>query len=128
MVRLHRWRRMIRLGFNHDHSTGGYRWSGMPGSVPVESFSDPAFAKAHPSPEGRFMNAQGQVSSMFSLHYPPYVEAADENLKKKVQEALAADDGSLGTWRISSEEGGWLDYSMWAVQDFRKWLKTSTAR
>ena len=115
--------RMIRMGFNHDHAYGlAAKW-GLPAMIPMESVSDPAFVKAHPAPEGRFMNAQGQVGSMFSLHYGPWREKADELLKARVSQMLAADNGSLGAWRIAAEEGGWLDYSPHAVAAFRKWLQ-----
>jgi len=64
---------MLRMGFNRDHNRGSYQW-GIRSLAVVENFSDPAFTKAHPSPEGRFVNAQGQVSQMFSLFYGPRVQ------------------------------------------------------
>jgi len=115
--------RMIRMGFNRDHAYQGAGKWGIPSMVPMEGVDDPAFDRAHPSPEGRFMNAEGQVSTMFSLHYQPWVEKANELLKQRVKDMMAADDGSLDVWRISAEEGGWLDYSPYAVDAFRAWLK-----
>jgi len=116
--------RMIRMGFNRDHHHGSSRW-GIHSSVPVEGFNEPAFNKAHPSPAGRFVNAQGQVGQMFSLHYPPRAEAEKEFLQKRIRETLAKPDADyVGHWRTSSEEGGWLDYSSYAVDAFRAWLQT----
>jgi len=60
---------------------------------------------------------------MFSLHYQPWVEKSDELLKQRMKEALAADASSAGWWRISAEEGGWLDYSPYAIDAFRQWLQ-----
>ncbi|MHB9110453.1 MAG: beta-galactosidase [Armatimonadota bacterium] len=115
--------RMIRMGFNHDHAYPlASKW-GIPSMIPMESVSDPAFVKEHPAPEGRFVNAQGQVGTMFSLHYRPWQEKADELLKQRVKDMLAADTGALAAWRIAAEEGGWLDYSPYAVEAFREWLK-----
>lgn len=69
------------------------------------------------------MNAEGQVSSMFSLHYPPWVEKEGELIKQEMKTILAGDNSGYGWWRISAEEGGWLDYSPYAVAAFRKWLR-----
>lgn len=115
--------RMIRMGFNHDHPYPLARKWGIPSMMPVENVSDPAFAREHPAPEGRFVNAQGQVGTMFSLHYQPWIEKEEELIKRRVQEVLAGDDGTLGAWRIAAEEGGWLDYSPYAIDAFRKWLQ-----
>lgn len=112
---------MLRMGFNRDHNRGSYQW-GIRSLAVVENFSDPAFTKAHPSPEGRFVNAQGQVSQMFSLFYGPRVEAEEESLRKRVQAVVESGDESVGFWRTSSEEGGWMDYSPYAQEAFRKWL------
>jgi hypothetical protein len=115
--------RMIRMGFNHDHAYRlAAKW-GIPSMVPVENVSDPAFIREHPAPEGRFVNSQGQVGTMFSLHYRPWIEKAEELLVQRVKDVLAADDGTLGAWRIAAEEGGWLDYSPYAIDAFRKWLQ-----
>lgn len=114
---------MIRMGFNRDHGAGvGARW-GIPSMMPVENFADTDFKKAHPAPEGRFINAKGEVGQGFSLHYRPFVEAADEQLKSRIAEAVKNEDGTIGFWRISAEEGGWLDYSSYAIEAFRKWLE-----
>jgi hypothetical protein len=113
--------RMLRMGFNRDHTAGAWAW-GIPAMTPVETFNDPAFLKGNPAPTGRFVNAKGEVGSMFSLHYPPWNAAAEAGLKKRVQEVLADDSGVVGFWRISAEEGGWIDYSPWAQAAFRRWL------
>jgi hypothetical protein len=120
--------RMIHMGFNRDHNHMGQpyeKWGIKTMSLPMEAGShvDPAFAKAHPSPEGRFVNNLGQVGGGFSIHFQPWVEADLEGVKRSVKEQVAEDDGGLGFWRISAEEGGWLDYSSWAVEAFRKWLQ-----
>ena len=112
---------MIRMGFNRDHNRGSYRW-GIRSLAVLESLGDPAFAKAHPSPEGRFVNAQGQVGQMFSLHYPPRAEAEADEIRKRVRAVVESGDEAVGFWRTSSEEGGWLDYSTYAQEAFRKWL------
>jgi len=115
--------RMIRMGFNHDHAYQAAAQWGIPSMVPMEGVSDAAFDKAHPAPEGRFVNSDGQVGTMYSLHYQPWVEKADELLKQRVKDMQAADNGSLGAWRISAEEGGWLDYSSYAMDAFHNWLQ-----
>jgi len=120
--------RAIKLGFNREHNIGVARQTGIPGMTPVEfvffmGTATPTFKKEHPTPEGRFVNADGEVGRAFSLHYQPWVDLAMEHLKERVAQALEDDDGTLGFWRISAEEGGWMDYSPWAQEAFRKWLE-----
>ena len=118
---------MVRLGFNRDHSHTGQpydHWGIKTMAPPIEAHlaGDPEFVKAHPAPEGRFVNAEGQVGHAFSIHYQPWIEADLEHVRRSVAATLAEDDGGYGWWRIAAEEGGWLDYSPWAIEAFRKWL------
>jgi len=50
---------MIHLGFNRDHNGISAPWGLSSMGGVMESISDPAFTKARPAPEGRFVNAQG---------------------------------------------------------------------
>jgi hypothetical protein len=119
--------RMIRMGFNSDHSlwTGAGQGIRASGRASVMDFlkGDVDFKKAHPEPEGLWVNAEGKVGKHYSIHYPPWIEAVEKFLGKRVQEALSRDNGSLAYWMVSLEEGGWMDYSPWAQTAFRKWLK-----
>jgi len=108
-------------GFNRDHAGG--RGHGLKLMYPLESFGAVTadFAKAHPAPQGRFVNADGQVGSLWSLTYPLLKEELPKVLEERISKVK--DNPDIECWRISGEVGGWLDYSADSQAAFRQWLR-----
>lgn len=74
-----------------------------------------------PAPEGRFVNADGDVGQSFSFSYQPYVDGYMEefvDLTKKL-----ASDPTIKAIGVAPEFGGFLDYSPWSRERFHGWLK-----
>lgn len=116
----------VRLGFNRDHACGIARLAdyGIKAIATAEAYGDvtPEFAKAHPAPEGRFVNADGQVGSQWSLSYPPLREELPKVLEERIKAALPYGD-TVEAWRVCPESGGVLDYSSYSIDAFRQWLQ-----
>lgn len=120
--------RAVRLGFNHDHAapTEESQRLGIVTHGVVESYRmvSRSFAKEHPTPQGRFINAQGTVGSLFSFHYQPAIESSREMLTERMNRYLdQPHSDAIGAWRASVEDGGLLDYSPESLVAFRKWLE-----
>ncbi len=115
----------VRLGFNRDHSYAipGLAKHGLKCIGAVDSYGDvtPEFAQAHPAPEGRAVNAEGQAGAQWSLSYPPLAAETPRVLRERVARALPYSDVIAG-WRICPETAGFLDYSTYSIEAFRKWL------
>ena len=111
----------LHLGFNRDHGARG-KASGVLTIHPAEKYGEASteFARRHPAPEGRFVNAAGQVGSLWSLPFPPLRDELPALLEKAVVPNAARDD--IEFWRISGEAGGYLDYSPASQTAFREWL------
>lgn len=111
----------LQLGFNRDH---GYKPNGygIKTLYPAEAYGEASaeFAKRYPSPEGRFVNADGQVGSLWSLSFPPLQEELPKLLEERIR--LNAQRPEVEFWRISGEAGGYLDYSPPSQSAFRQWL------
>jgi len=111
----------LQFGFNRDH-TGGPAY-GVRTLATVEAFTDASkeFTEKHPAPEGRFVNADGQVGAMWSLSFSPLQGELAGLLQERVKQAVDRDD--VECWRICGETGGWLDYSQSSIEAFRRWLE-----
>jgi hypothetical protein len=115
--------RMVRLGFNRDHADGISAPHGIFTAGHVEAYhGGPELARHYPMPEGRFVNADGQTGTVFSFHFPPIAESSAKALAEHVKRYMEGDESIIGWWRISVEDGGYLDYSTNAVAAFRAWL------
>ena len=116
--------RFIELGFNRTHgATRASQQYGIyaMGSANVYANMDAAEAKKYPSPEGRFVNAAGEVGKSWSFFFPPLQDSLLERTKKII--APFANDSPVEDWRIVAESGGFTDYSNPAKQSFRQWLQ-----
>jgi hypothetical protein len=114
--------RMLELGFNWTHGAGsGTPQYGVRSMAAANVFDnmDPAEAKKYPSPQGRFVNAQGQVGKSWSLNFQPLQAGLDAQTKRQIEQH---DNPSVETWRIAAEGGGFLDYSEPAQKAWRQWL------
>jgi hypothetical protein len=119
--------RAVRMGFNRDHAAPSAEMirHGVLTQGHVESYSGDRveMQKAHPSPEGRFVNAEGKVGAVFSFNFPPVAESSVNSVERHVRGDLEdKHSAAFGAWRISDESGGLLDYSPHAQDAFRKWL------
>jgi len=115
----------VRLGFNRDHSCGIARLAdyGIKAIGIAESYDTvtPEFAKAHPAPEGRVVNAEGKAGTQWSLSYPPLRDELPRVLEERLNRALPYSD-AIEAWRVCAEAGGFLDYSSYSLDAFREWL------
>lgn len=116
--------RFIKLGFNRTHGPG---WASQQYGVyamrSARSYDkmDAAKAKKYPSPEGRFVNAAGEVGKSWSLFFPPLQEGLAERTKQAI--VPWANDPVVEDWSIVAESGGFMDYSEPAKQAFQRWLQ-----
>jgi hypothetical protein len=120
--------RLVRLGFNHDHAapTPESARLGIVTHGYIEAYQGDGavLAKRFPEPEGRFVNAEGQVGKAFSYHFPPVAESSARLLAEKLAKYLEQPQAdAIGAWRLSVEDGGFLDYSPVALTAFRGWLQ-----
>ncbi len=120
--------RALRLGFNHDHAAPSAEMieKGIKTHGYVESYrrEQRGFASEHPSPLGRFVNAQGNVSRSFSFFYEPAQASAKKVLVERINRYLEQPHSdAIDAWRTSVEDGGFMDYSPVAIEAFRNWLK-----
>lgn len=118
----------VYLGFNRDHNAALY----APGTIGEHSgfqamsspFSDyqPDLQKKYPSPEGRFVNADGEVGRSFSLHFDSFWDEVNTRAIERVKTQLK--NNIVDQVSVSGEWGGLYDYSDLALESFRAFLKT----
>ena len=79
----------IRFGFNHDHAyvTDDSASRGIVSHGVIESYRKYSrqLPKQYPSPQGRFLNAQGKAGSSFSFHFEPAVASSREMLSERLK-------------------------------------------
>lgn len=117
---------MVYLGFNRDHGTTFYRQSPLFHQSGIKTMFDPFLTpfpeliKKFPSPQGRFVNANGEVGNTFSLHFDEYWDELNRLAIPRIKEWAAS--GDADQLSISGEWGGNYDYSEPALKKFRLFL------
>ncbi len=114
--------RLVALGFNRAHGGGsGNLDHGVRAMAAANVFEtmEPAEAKKYPAPQGRFVNADGQVGKSWSLSFEPLRAGLEARTKQQIEQR---DNPSIESWRIAAEGGGYLDYSEPAQKAWRRWL------
>ena len=132
--------RLVGLGFTHDHAAGFALEAGNPYGVltnaPVECLAGMEEDQMPDPPTGRmifyskppYTEADQDpawdryVSDQLSLNYGPARQGAERIIRREMQPYLERADAFVNRWRVSVEEGGWLDYSAYAQKAFREWL------
>lgn len=117
----------VRLGFNHDHAyaTDNSVSHGIATHGVIEGYRmvSREVQKEYPSPQGRFVNAQGKAGKTFSFHFKPAIESSQEMLSERLKGYLdRPNSDAIAAWRTSVEDGGFLDYSTDSLAAFREWL------
>jgi len=119
--------RQVRMGFNRDHTLAtreSTRHGVLTQAHPQCYEGGRELSKLYASPTGRFVNVEGQVSSIFSLSFPPVAESSAAqlaiNVRRYFDDPLEA---AYANVRLCHEVGGYLDYSPYAQTAFRKWLE-----
>ncbi len=117
----------VYLGFNRDHGTTFYEAGELCGKAGIKTMSDPFrenqpdLIRKYPSPQGRFVNADGEVGHSFSLHFAPFWDEVNRRAAELIRKWV--ESGSFDQISFTGEWGGFYDYSEPALADFRKFLK-----
>ena len=117
----------IYLGFTHDHAANYYlkgtvgETSGIKAMLSPFSDYQPDLQKKYPKPQGRFVNANGEVGNSFSLHFSEFWDEVNLRALAKVRQHL--EEGNIDQVCISGEWGGFYDYSELAIAKFRLFLE-----
>ncbi|MEO8207248.1 MAG: beta-galactosidase, partial [Chthoniobacterales bacterium] len=116
----------VQMGSNSDHGwTNGNSKYGVDTEVHVDGtyIARGKMAKEIPSPTGRFVSADGKVSTAyFSLSYAPFAEAARAEMTRRLPDFIQDPDAK--NIMISSESSGSFDYGPDATKAFHAWLAT----
>ena len=116
--------RLVTLGFNRDHGKYGspaHEFYTMQKGGEVYGIFDKGFKKKHSAPMGRFVNAEGKTGRIFSISYDPMIKQQLKETAERVRKFSKFK--GIKKFRICAEYGGWLDYSQYSLEKFRKWLK-----
>lgn len=117
----------IYLGFNRDHGLAFYDENTPGGQSGLKTMGDPFseyqpdLNKKYPSPQGRFVNADGEVGHGFSLHFAPFWDEVNRRGAERIRKWVKS--GSVDQICFSGEWGGFYDYSDLAIGKFREALK-----
>lgn len=117
---------ILQLGFNRDRGwdacqNGAMRYGISTQVSPDFGYSAVELSRKIPSPEGRRINAAGNVSKSFSFSYKPFREEIIRDLKNKLK--VFEDMDEVERFSVIGESGGAYDYSDAAKQRFHKFLQ-----